>query len=121
MHTMHSTVAHSLRTLPSPCSSRTCLPSHLLRLRCIASLVCSQEERDAFEVFDKEAGVRAKFVETLKKEFADYNLTYSIGGQISFDVFPQVQRAGRQGCWAAGAPAAARLPAWSGGVVQGGV
>lgn len=27
-------------------------------------------------------------VEVLKKEFADYNLTYSIGGQISFDVFP---------------------------------
>lgn len=27
-------------------------------------------------------------VATLRKEFADYNLTYSIGGQISFDVFP---------------------------------
>jgi phosphomannomutase len=27
-------------------------------------------------------------VDTLKKEFADYDLTYSIGGQISFDVFP---------------------------------
>eukprot|EP00882_Tetradesmus_deserticola_P005903 GHRQ01006217.1.p1 GENE.GHRQ01006217.1~~GHRQ01006217.1.p1 ORF type:complete len:245 (+),score=110.59 GHRQ01006217.1:66-800(+) len=50
---------------------------------------CSQEERDAFEVFDKEAGVRPKMVEVLKKEFADYGLTYSIGGQISFDVFPQ--------------------------------
>ena len=25
----------------------------------------------------------------LKKEFADYNLVYSIGGQISFDVFPE--------------------------------
>jgi hypothetical protein len=33
---------------------------------------------------------RKKFVEVLKKEFADYSLTYSIGGQISFDVFPQV-------------------------------
>eukprot|EP00882_Tetradesmus_deserticola_P010030 GHRQ01010597.1.p1 GENE.GHRQ01010597.1~~GHRQ01010597.1.p1 ORF type:complete len:245 (+),score=104.67 GHRQ01010597.1:66-800(+) len=50
---------------------------------------CSQEERDAFEVFDKEAGVRPKMVEVLKKEFAEYGLTYSIGGQISFDVFPQ--------------------------------
>ena len=49
---------------------------------------CSQEERDEFERFDKEAGVRTKMVETLKKEFADYGLTYSIGGQISFDVFP---------------------------------
>ncbi len=32
-----------------------------------------------------------KFVETLKAKFADYNLTYSIGGQISFDVFPQAR------------------------------
>lgn len=50
---------------------------------------CSQEERDEFEVFDKTAGVRKQFVETLQKEFADYGLTYSIGGQISFDVFPR--------------------------------
>eukprot|EP00842_Homolaphlyctis_polyrhiza_P000945 jgi/Hompol1/1851/HPOL_005026-RA len=34
------------------------------------------------------ANVRPKFVEALRAEFADYNLTYSIGGQISFDVFP---------------------------------
>lgn len=27
-------------------------------------------------------------VEVLKKQFPDYGLTYSIGGQISFDVFP---------------------------------
>jgi hypothetical protein len=33
---------------------------------------------------------RPKFVEILKEKFADLNLTYSIGGQISFDVFPQV-------------------------------
>eukprot|EP01024_Parvocaulis_polyphysoides_P036659 TRINITY_DN3258_c0_g1_i1.p2 TRINITY_DN3258_c0_g1~~TRINITY_DN3258_c0_g1_i1.p2 ORF type:complete len:258 (-),score=28.22 TRINITY_DN3258_c0_g1_i1:200-931(-) len=50
---------------------------------------CSQEERDNFEQYDKEAGVRKLMVETLKKEFADMNLTFSIGGQISFDVFPQ--------------------------------
>ena len=49
---------------------------------------CSQEERDEFEKFDKGAGVRAKFVEALRKEFANDNLTFSIGGQISFDVFP---------------------------------
>eukprot|EP00238_Polyblepharides_amylifera_P001979 CAMPEP_0196583324 /NCGR_PEP_ID=MMETSP1081-20130531/43001_1 /TAXON_ID=36882 /ORGANISM="Pyramimonas amylifera, Strain CCMP720" /LENGTH=245 /DNA_ID=CAMNT_0041904165 /DNA_START=67 /DNA_END=804 /DNA_ORIENTATION=+ len=49
---------------------------------------CSQEERDEFEKFDEGAQVRSKMVEILKKEFADYNLTYSIGGQISFDVFP---------------------------------
>lgn len=33
---------------------------------------------------------RPKMVEVLKEKFADLGLTYSIGGQISFDVFPQV-------------------------------
>ena len=50
---------------------------------------CSQEERDAFEVHDKVAGVRARFVSALKERFADLDLVYSIGGQISFDVFPR--------------------------------
>ncbi|KAI8462773.1 MAG: eukaryotic phosphomannomutase family protein [Monoraphidium minutum] len=50
---------------------------------------CSQEERDEFEQYDKRENVRPKMVEVLRKEFADYGLTYSIGGQISFDVFPQ--------------------------------
>ena len=27
-------------------------------------------------------------VDAMKKELADYNLTFSIGGQLSFDVFP---------------------------------
>ena len=49
---------------------------------------CSQSERDEFEVFDKEHLVRKGLIETLQKEFADFNLKYSIGGQISFDVFP---------------------------------
>lgn len=48
----------------------------------------STEERNEFERYDKEHNIRAKFVEALKKEFPDYGLTYSIGGQISFDVFP---------------------------------
>lgn len=30
--------------------------------------------------------IRSTMVDALKKEFADYGLTYSIGGQISFDV-----------------------------------
>mmetsp|Transcript_19058 Transcript_19058/g.32642 ORF Transcript_19058/g.32642 Transcript_19058/m.32642 type:complete len:245 (+) Transcript_19058:167-901(+) len=50
---------------------------------------CSQEERDEFEKYDLATGVRKKFVEALRERFADYGLTYSIGGQISFDVFPQ--------------------------------
>ncbi|BGP17835.1 hypothetical protein JCM10213_008365 [Rhodosporidiobolus nylandii] len=48
----------------------------------------SVKERDEFEKYDKEHNIRKPFVEALKKEFADYGLTYSIGGQISFDVFP---------------------------------
>lgn len=50
---------------------------------------CSQEERDAFEAYDKDANVRAKMVQVLQQKFHDYDLTYSIGGQISFDVFPR--------------------------------
>jgi phosphomannomutase len=50
---------------------------------------CSQEERDAFEVFDKEHEVRKKLVKKLENEFGEaFNLRFSIGGQISFDVFP---------------------------------
>jgi phosphomannomutase len=50
---------------------------------------CSQEERDAYEVMDLKEGIRQKMVETLQREFADLNLRFSIGGQISFDVFPE--------------------------------
>lgn len=49
---------------------------------------CSQEERDAFEKYDHEHQIRSKMVSVLQKEFAHLNLTFSIGGQISFDVFP---------------------------------
>lgn len=49
---------------------------------------CSQKERDDFEKFDVEHKVRAKMIEALRREFPDIGLTYSIGGQISFDVFP---------------------------------
>lgn len=49
---------------------------------------CSQEERDAFEKYDLEHGIRKQFVEALRREFANLDLCYSIGGQISFDVFP---------------------------------
>ncbi|PNW73297.1 hypothetical protein CHLRE_14g626900v5 [Chlamydomonas reinhardtii] len=50
---------------------------------------CSQSERDEFEKYDEKAGVRKAFVEVLRTKFAHLGLTYSIGGQISFDVFPQ--------------------------------
>jgi phosphomannomutase len=32
--------------------------------------------------------VRAAFIKVLQAKFPDYGLTYSIGGQISFDIFP---------------------------------
>merc|ERR1712048_349599 len=50
---------------------------------------CSREERNEFEKYDNEHKVRTTMVEAMKQEFADYDLTYSIGGQISFDVFPR--------------------------------
>merc|ERR1711991_532451 len=49
---------------------------------------CSREERMAYEKFDIEHNVRKNFVAVLEKEFADYKMRFSIGGQISFDVFP---------------------------------
>eukprot|EP00884_Botryococcus_braunii_P004433 jgi/Botrbrau1/13991/Bobra.150_1s0003.1 len=50
---------------------------------------CSQEERDEFEQFDLKTGIRKTMVQILKEKFAHLGLTYSIGGQISFDVFPK--------------------------------
>merc|ERR1711990_590988 len=50
---------------------------------------CSRAERNAYEKYDLEHDVRKNMVEALKTEFADLHLKYSIGGQISFDVFPE--------------------------------
>ncbi|KAI9229052.1 MAG: phosphomannomutase [Piptocephalis tieghemiana] len=49
---------------------------------------CSQEERNEFDRYDAIHQVRKTFVEKLKEAFPDIGLTFSIGGQISFDVFP---------------------------------
>jgi len=48
----------------------------------------SVEERNEYNKYDLEHHVREKFVEVLREKFVDLGLTYSIGGQISFDVFP---------------------------------
>ena len=48
----------------------------------------SVQERNDFEAYDKIYNVRRDLVGKLREKFADYGLTYSIGGQISFDVFP---------------------------------
>lgn len=50
---------------------------------------CSKEERNDYEKFDLANNVRKNMIALMRTEFADLNLTYSIGGQISFDVFPQ--------------------------------
>ena len=54
---------------------------------------CSQSERDDFDAYDKEHKIRQGLIDRLKAEFKDEdrlnNLRYSIGGQISFDVFPE--------------------------------
>jgi len=49
---------------------------------------CSQSERDDFGRYDLEHNIRPTMIEALKRQFPEYGLTYSIGGQISFDVFP---------------------------------
>lgn len=50
---------------------------------------CSQEERDEFEKYDKIHNIRPTMVSILREKFGHLNLTFSIGGQISFDVFPE--------------------------------
>ena len=45
-------------------------------------------ERNAYEAYDKTHNIRRDFVLALKEKFPDFGLTYSIGGQISFDIFP---------------------------------
>jgi len=47
------------------------------------------QERNNFEKYDLEHGIRRKFVQILREKFPNYDLTFSIGGQISFDVFPK--------------------------------
>lgn len=49
---------------------------------------CTIEERSAFEEYDHKMHIRKKFVEVLQYTFSDFDLKFSIGGQISFDVFP---------------------------------
>lgn len=45
-------------------------------------------ERDEFELYDKKHKIRTSFIAALKERFPDLDLSYSIGGKISFDLFP---------------------------------
>lgn len=49
---------------------------------------CTRAERNMFAAYDQDHHIRKNMIEALKKEFTNVDLTYSIGGQISFDVFP---------------------------------
>lgn len=49
----------------------------------------SMDERKAFTAYDDEHHIRQTFVAALQREFPDLGLRFSIGGQISFDVFPE--------------------------------
>mmetsp|Transcript_22789 Transcript_22789/g.68310 ORF Transcript_22789/g.68310 Transcript_22789/m.68310 type:complete len:123 (-) Transcript_22789:145-513(-) len=50
---------------------------------------CSRDERNAYEEYDLKHNIRKDMVAAMTKAFAHLNLTYSIGGQISFDCFPK--------------------------------
>jgi phosphomannomutase len=68
------------------------------------SFTCRIQERNEFEALDlvtkslvvpewnlrprQKHGYRTGLIQALQQKFPDYGLTYSIGGQISFDVFP---------------------------------
>jgi phosphomannomutase len=50
---------------------------------------CTQEQRDEFEQYDQQHHVRQTMINDLKSKFHHLGFQYSVGGQISFDVFPQ--------------------------------
>ncbi|XP_014275051.1 uncharacterized protein Pmm2 isoform X1 [Halyomorpha halys] len=50
---------------------------------------CSQAEREDFEIYDKKHKIRETFVKDLKEKFSEIPLEFTIGGQISFDVYPK--------------------------------
>ncbi|XP_077173089.1 phosphomannomutase 2 [Paroedura picta] len=56
---------------------------------CPVGRSCSQAERIEFHELDEREHIREKFVSDLQRDFAGKGLTFSIGGQISIDVFPE--------------------------------
>jgi len=50
---------------------------------------CSQEEREAYAEYDAKHQIREKIVKELSEQFKDFKLQFSIGGQISIDIFPE--------------------------------
>lgn len=56
---------------------------------CPVGRSCSQDEREEFFDYDNENNIRKNMVKYLSEELKDLNLSFSIGGQISIDVFPK--------------------------------
>lgn len=56
---------------------------------CPVGRSCSKEERQEFFEFDKKHKIREKMVEAMTKEFAQHDMAFVIGGQISIDCFPK--------------------------------
>lgn len=50
---------------------------------------CSYEERLAFVKIDEERKIRESMVKEYEKRFGEFGLQFSIGGQISIDIFPK--------------------------------
>lgn len=55
---------------------------------CPVGRSCTLEEREEFFEYDNKENIRGKMVKYLENELSELNLQYSIGGQISIDVFP---------------------------------
>ncbi|KAI1103344.1 eukaryotic phosphomannomutase [Jackrogersella minutella] len=48
----------------------------------------STQERNDYQAYDLKNGIRETMVAKMREKFGHLGLTFSIGGQISFDVFP---------------------------------
>ncbi len=48
-----------------------------------------KEERKRFSEYDKVKKIREAMVEEMRERFDKYDLHFSIGGEISIDVFPK--------------------------------
>ena len=50
---------------------------------------CNKEERYNFYLYDKQHKIRKNIISLISKELSDLDLQYSIGGEISIDIFPK--------------------------------
>jgi phosphomannomutase len=50
---------------------------------------CTHEDRKEFYEYDKIHGIRDKFVQAMRQDLAHLDLEFSIGGEISIDVYPR--------------------------------